>query len=60
MSGLGKVLGPEATGRSLRIWRLFAETRAKLAGAQRWQVMVIGVLPAGQGRGMAAHSCAPC
>jgi ribosomal protein S18 acetylase RimI-like enzyme len=59
MVRLSNVLGPEASSRSLRIWRLFAETRAREAGAQHWYLMVIGVLPEWQGHGIGSALMRP-
>ncbi len=59
MVGLDKLLGLEATRRSLRIWRLFAETRAREAAARHWYLMVIGVHPAWQGQGIGSALISP-
>jgi ribosomal protein S18 acetylase RimI-like enzyme len=52
MGGLAGLMGPEGSVRSLRIWRLFADTRAREAGERYWYLMVIGVQPEFQGQGI--------
>jgi ribosomal protein S18 acetylase RimI-like enzyme len=52
MTALPRLLGPEATERSFRIWNLFGEARKKEAGARYWYLMVIGVSPVWQGHGI--------
>jgi GNAT superfamily N-acetyltransferase len=52
MDDLAGPMGPEGSVRSLRIWRLFADTRAREARARYWYLMVIGVLPESRGQGI--------
>ena len=59
MGELAGLMGPEASARSVRIWRLFADVRAKSAGARYWYLMVIGVLPAFQGQGIGSALMQP-
>ena len=59
MGDLAGPMGPEGSIRSLRIWRLFADTRAREAGARYWYLMVIGVLPAFRGQGIGAALMQP-
>lgn len=53
------LMGPEASQRSFRIWRLFSQIRAKEAGARHWYLMVIGVLPTHQGQGIGSALMRP-
>ncbi len=59
MGAAAHAMGPEATERSQRIWRLFAETRAREAGPRYWHLLVIGVLPAHQGLGLGSALMTP-
>jgi GNAT superfamily N-acetyltransferase len=52
MLAVADVMGADASERSLRIWKLFAEIRMKEAGPRYWYLLVIGVLPAYQGQGI--------
>jgi ribosomal protein S18 acetylase RimI-like enzyme len=59
MGDLPGLMGPEASSRSLRVWRLFAGTRAREAREPFWHLLVIGVAPAMQGRGIGSALMQP-
>ena len=59
MVAVSHVMGPDASDRSFRTWRQFAEVRSREAGPRYWHLLVIGVLPAFQGQGIGSALMSP-